>query len=95
MGVRELWTYKLEQEGVFPQRSDATGKAQDEHDPSRHQEEPDGVKAPQVCDGRDVGENTLERQRQRQTDRDVLTVSTVRIVCFATLPDTRAVQGKD
>lgn len=53
-------TYKLEQERVFSQRSNATGKPKDEHDAAHHEEEPDRVEAPQVSDGRDVGENTLE-----------------------------------
>lgn len=57
-------TYKLEQKRVFPEGSDAPSEAQDEHDPSDHHEEPDRVQAPQVCDGRDVGENTLVKQSE-------------------------------
>lgn len=52
-------TYKLEQEGVFPQRSDAAGEAQDEHHPPDDHEEPDRVQAAQVRDGRDVGQDAL------------------------------------
>lgn len=58
-------TYKFKQEGVLPQRSDAAGEAQDEHDPADHDEEPHGVEAPQVCDGRQVGQDAL-RERGRQ-----------------------------
>lgn len=55
-------TYKLEQERVFTQRSDASCKAQDEHDPSDHHEEPDWVQTAQVCDGRDVGQDALSEE---------------------------------
>lgn len=44
-------TYKFEQERVFSQRSDATSESEDEHHTTHHQEEPDWVKTPQVCDG--------------------------------------------
>lgn len=44
-------TYKFKQERVFSQRSDATSESEDEHHTTHHQEEPDGVKTPQVCDG--------------------------------------------
>lgn len=52
-------TYKLKQKRVFSERSDASCKSKNEHDPPDHHEEPDRVQTPQVCDGRDVGENTL------------------------------------
>lgn len=42
--------YKFKQEGVLSERSDAAGKAEDEHDSSYDNEEPHGVKAPKVCD---------------------------------------------
>ena len=54
-------TYKLKEEGVLPQSADTSRKAQNEHDASHHHEEPDWVQAPQVCDGRDVGQNTLKQ----------------------------------
>lgn len=57
--LRRQTTYKLEQEGVLPQRTDATGEPQDEHHAAHHQEEPHRVKAPEVRDGRDVGEDAL------------------------------------
>lgn len=57
-------TYKFEQERVFSQRSDAAGEPEDEHHTAHHQEEPDGVKAAEVRDGRDVGENALQRRRE-------------------------------
>lgn len=61
-------TYKLEQERVFPQCSNASCKAQDEHDSPNHHEEPHRIQPPQVCDGRNVGENPLEgRHRTRHT----------------------------
>lgn len=55
-------TYKFEQERVFSQRSDATSESEDEHHTTHHQEEPDWVKTPQVCDGWDVGEDALIKQ---------------------------------
>lgn len=58
-------TYKLQQERVFTQRSDASCEAQDEHHPSNHHEEPDWVQTAQVCDGRDVGQDSLRRQKVR------------------------------
>lgn len=59
--------YKFEQKGVFSQRSDATGEAKDEHHATHHQEEPDWVKATQVCDGGDVWEDAL---REKDVDLD-------------------------
>lgn len=64
-------TYKFEQEGVFSQSSNATGKAQDEHHAAHHQEEPDWVKATQVCDGGDVREDAL-RHNGLEMVRNVL-----------------------
>lgn len=58
-------TYKLQEESVLPQGADAAGEAQDEHHPAHHHEEPDGVEAPQVCDGVDVGKDTLMDEEQR------------------------------
>lgn len=58
-----MWqTYKFKQEGVFSQRSYATGEAQDEHHATHHQEEPHWVKATQVCDGWDVWEDALREK---------------------------------
>lgn len=57
-------TYKFEQERVFSQRSDATSESKDEHHTTHHQEEPDWIKTPQVCDGRDVGEDALVKQSE-------------------------------
>ncbi|CAF93698.1 unnamed protein product, partial [Tetraodon nigroviridis] len=42
-------------------RSDAAGEAQHEHHPPDHHEEPDGVQAAQVGDGRQVGQDALGR----------------------------------
>ncbi|TNN46624.1 hypothetical protein EYF80_043157 [Liparis tanakae] len=47
-------------DAVGHSRSDAAGEAQDEHDGPDHHEEPDRVQAPQVRDGRDVGQHPLE-----------------------------------
>lgn len=60
----ESRTYKLKQKCIFPKSSNATSKAQNEHNPSNHHEEPHRVKAPQVGDGRDVGQDPLERTGQ-------------------------------
>lgn len=57
-------TYKFEQEWVFSQRSNAASESEDEHHTTHHQEEPDWVKPSQVCDGRDVGEDTLIKQSE-------------------------------
>ena len=46
--------YEFKQGRVLSECSDAAGKAQDEHDPSDDYEEPHGVEAPQVCDGRQI-----------------------------------------
>lgn len=62
--VSDEWTHKFEQEGVFSQRADATGKSKDEHHTAHHQEEPDRVETAQVCDGGDVGEDTLGEQSE-------------------------------
>lgn len=43
--------YKFKQEGVLSERSNAASKAEDEHDPSYDDEEPNGVEAAEVCDG--------------------------------------------
>lgn len=59
-------TYKFEEKGVFPKCSNAPSKPQNEHHASHHEEEPDGVKATEVSDGRDVGEDTLgEKEKTR------------------------------
>lgn len=55
-------TYKLKKEGVFPQRSDASGEAQHEHHPTHHQKQPYWVKPTQICDGGYVGENSLMKK---------------------------------
>lgn len=55
----ENGTYKLEKESVFSQSSDAPSKSQDEHHSSHHEEEPNRVKAAEIGDGRDVGQNSL------------------------------------
>lgn len=57
-------TYKLQEKGVLPQCSNTPCKAQDEHDPPDHHEEPDWVQPPQVCDGRDVGQNPLRTETE-------------------------------
>lgn len=56
-------TYKLEKEGVFPQCSDAPCKPQNEHHSSHHEEKPDWVKATEVGDGRDIGQDTLGEEK--------------------------------
>lgn len=60
--------YKLQQNGVLSERPDAPGKAQDEHDRSHHHEEPHGVEAPQVRDGRQVGQHSLETEREGEQE---------------------------
>lgn len=50
---------KLEEESVFPQCSDAACKPQNEHHSAHHEEEPHRVKAAEVGDGRDIGQNTF------------------------------------
>lgn len=55
----EYGTYKLEKESVFSQSSNAPSKSQDEHHSSHHEEEPNRVKAAEIGDGRDVGQNSL------------------------------------
>lgn len=47
-------THKFEQECVLPERTDASGKSEDEHHPSYDNEEPDRVEAAQICDGGNV-----------------------------------------
>lgn len=59
-------TYKFEQERVFSKCANASGKSKDEHHSAHHQEEPHGVKTPKVCDGRDVGEDALVKNKQKQ-----------------------------
>lgn len=56
-------TYEFEQERVFSEGADATGKAEDEHHATHHQEQPHRVKTPEVCDGRDVGEDALQKEK--------------------------------
>lgn len=58
-------TYKFQQERVFSQCADATGKSKDEHDSAHHQEEPDWVETPQVRDGGDVGEDALIKHKEK------------------------------
>ena len=55
----EYDTYKLEKESVFSQSSNAPSKSQDEHHSSHHEDESNGVKAAEIGDGRDVGQNSL------------------------------------
>ena len=55
----EYDTYKLEKESVFSQSSNAPSKSQDEHHSSHHEEEPNRIKAAEVGDGRDGGQNSL------------------------------------
>lgn len=59
-------TYKLEEESVFPECSDAPCKSQNEHHSAHHQEEPDGVEAAEVCDGGDVGQDSLGAENTQQ-----------------------------
>lgn len=60
-------TYKLEKKCVFPQCSNASSKAQNEHDPPDHHEKPDWVQTSKVCDGWEVGKNPLKgRDRAQQ-----------------------------
>lgn len=47
-------THKFEQERVFPERADASGKSEDEHYPPYHDEEPYRVETAQICDGGNV-----------------------------------------
>lgn len=54
-------THKLEQEGVFSQSSDAAGEAEDEHHSADYDEEPHGVEATQVRDGRQVRQHALRK----------------------------------
>lgn len=42
--------YKFKKEGVLSERSNTASKAQDEHDPSHHDEEPHWVETPEICD---------------------------------------------
>lgn len=58
-------TYKFEQEGILSQRPNAASEAQHKHHPSDHKEEPDRVKATQVCDGGQIGKHALEMGRGR------------------------------
>lgn len=51
--------YKFKQEGVLSEGSDAAGKTQDEHNTSDDNEEPNGVKAPEVRYGGQVGQHAL------------------------------------
>lgn len=66
--LRHRTTYKLEQEGVLPQRADAAGEPQDEHHAAHHQEEPHRVETPEVRDGRDVGEDALATKQPMELD---------------------------
>lgn len=66
IGMLEGQTYKFEQERVFSQRSNATSEPQDEHHTTHHQEEPDWVKTPQVCDGWDVRKDTLKEKESQK-----------------------------
>ena len=76
----KLATYKLEQEGVLPQSANAAGESQDEHHPPHHQEQPHRVEAPQVCDGRDVGQDPLRRSTDEQASSlDAVTKPTHRL----------------
>lgn len=59
-------TYKFQQERVFSQCANATGKSKDEHHSAHHQEEPDWVKTPKVRDGWDVGEDALVKNKEKQ-----------------------------
>lgn len=65
-------THKLQEEGVLSQRSDATGKPQDKHHTTHHQKKPDGVKATQISNGRDVREHTLKDRDRVKTDSDTV-----------------------
>lgn len=58
--------YKFEQKGVLSECSNTASKAQDKHNPSHHNEEPHRVKASQICDGRQIGQHTLQG---RETDK--------------------------
>lgn len=57
-------THELEKERVFPQRSNAPCESQNEHHSSHHEEEPNRVKAAEIGDGRDVGQNSLGTEKQ-------------------------------
>lgn len=60
-------TYKLEKKCVFPQGSNASCKAKNEHHPPDHHEEPDRVQTPKVCDGGDVRQNPLRGETGHRT----------------------------
>lgn len=62
----ECDTYKLEEERVFPESSNAPCKSQNEHHSSHHKEEPDRVKAAEIGDGRDVGQNSLGAEKNTE-----------------------------
>lgn len=51
--------YKFKQEGVLSESSDAAGKTQDEHNTSDDNEQPNRVKAPEVCNGWQIGQHAL------------------------------------
>lgn len=59
--------YKFEQEGVLSEGADAASETQDEHDSSDDNEEPHGVEAPEVCDGRQVRQDAL-RERKKNAE---------------------------
>lgn len=63
--------YKFKQEGVLSESSDAAGKTQDEHNTSDDNEQPNRVKAPEVCYGWQIGQHALGRGGGGRQERRV------------------------